>query len=146
MSFAVALLVVLVLAGCGYHKRTTTRGGSTTTGGGASTSTGGEAVDLSGRWTLKVTGCDTGDDAWSRDVEVEQELDEITFRFTHYQEELKIVGLITGQKIRAERAVEENDGTLTWITFEGTYHSGGGVIAGDFTDRDGVTCSMVMVR
>lgn len=143
---ALALSLLLALPGCGYYKRTTTGEAGTSSAGTASTSAEAGAVDLSGTWTLKVSGCGLGADAWSRHVEIEHDIDEITLRFTQYQEEIRLVGLVTGQKIRAERAVEENDGTLTWITFEGNYHSGGGVIAGDFTDRQGVTCTMVMAR
>jgi hypothetical protein len=143
---AALLAALLVIAGCGYYKRTTTSGSTTSTSGAAPTSTEDAAVDLSGVWTLKSSGCDIGDDAWSRHVEVEHDVDTIEMRFTQYQVEIKLVGLVTGQKIRAERAVEENDGTLTWITFEGSYHSNGSVMAGEFTNRDGVTCELLLVR
>ena len=136
---------VLLLAGCGYYKRSDT-GTSSTSSAGAARTASEDPVNLTGVWTLSITGCDVGPDAWSKLVEVEHQADEIVMRFTYYQEVVILLGLVTGQKIRADRAVEENDGTLTWILFEGDYHSDGSIIAGEFTGRDGVTCTLVLKR
>jgi len=140
-----ALSALLLFAGCGYYNRADVGTSSSSDAASAST-TSEEPVDLTGLWTLTVIDCDVGSDAWSTFVEVEHGENDIELRFTYYQAEIKLVGLVTGQKIRVERAVEENDGSLTWISFEGDYHTSGSIIAGDFTGRDGVTCSLIMKR
>lgn len=145
MALAVCLPALLHLAGCGYYNRTDA-GTSSTSEAASATATSDAPVNLTDTWTLSATGCDVGPDAWSNSVEVIQSENDIEFRFTYYQAEIRLIGLVTGQKVRVERAIEENDGALTWITFEGDYHTNGTIMAGDFTGRDGVTCTLVMMR
>jgi len=140
-----AVSALLLFAGCGYYNRTDAGTSSASDTGSASTASE-EAVNLTGLWTLTVTACDVGPDAWSTFVEVEHRENDIELRFTYYQAQIKLIGLVTGQKVRVERAVEENDGSLTWISFEGDYHTNGNIMAGDFTGRDGVTCTLILKR